>query len=137
MAAAVAAGGSGTLAGGAGAWSSLRLWAALTLTPRCRAPQVEGGRQTVLVSATLSRTVLAKSARWCPDPEFVGVGVAPVVQKDAGERGGDSKDAGPGWGWGAKGWEGPANERGPKTEGAAGGLPLAGACRAHGLGARR
>jgi hypothetical protein len=96
--------------------------AVLTAAPLAPHLQVEGGRQTVLVSATLSRTVLAKSARWCPDPEFVCVGAAPVVQKDENSSEGSQQAGGPGWGWGAKGWEGPASDRGPKTEGAAGAL---------------
>jgi superfamily II DNA/RNA helicase len=31
-------------------------------------------RQTVLVSATLSRSVLTQTAKWCPQPEYVAAG---------------------------------------------------------------
>ncbi|GBF90298.1 DEAD-box ATP-dependent RNA helicase, mitochondrial [Raphidocelis subcapitata] len=85
------------------------------------------GRQTVLVSATLSASVMARFGRWCPDPQFVTAGgaAAPrVTPFENGDGGGGDADAGaegPGWGWGVRGWEGPAPGAAPRTHGTAGG----------------
>eukprot|EP00775_Hariotina_reticulata_P006670 gene6670-6894_t len=93
--------------------------AAASLTP--------SQRQTVLVSATLWAGGLVRFKDWCLDPVFVTMGgAAPTLspEVDAGDGvtdvdAGDSKT----WGWGAKGWEGPASvvQQGPKTQGMAGG----------------
>ena len=46
-----------------------------------------GGRQTVLVSATLWDGVLSRFAEWCPTPTFVTSGGAPTWADDADEGG--------------------------------------------------
>eukprot|EP00798_Chlamydomonas_sp_ICE-L_P014791 gene14791-20841_t len=66
-------------------------------------------RQTVLVSATLTQSVLAKSEKWCPSPFAGAPSAAPA----------------PGWGWGVQGWDAPGSKLGPKTQGAAGGVEAA------------
>lgn len=38
-----------------------------------------GRRQTVLVSATLTPSVLSRSAKWCPSPRFVSAGAVPAI----------------------------------------------------------
>ncbi|GLC67249.1 hypothetical protein PLESTF_000533400 [Pleodorina starrii] len=87
----------------------------------------EGGpapsrRQTVLVSATLTPSVLSRSARWCPDPRFVSAGAVPAVVA-AGQAGGAAKEGeNPAWGWGVRGWDGPASTFAPKVRGSAGGV---------------
>jgi superfamily II DNA/RNA helicase len=70
--------------------------------------RVARGRQTVLVSATLTPGVVARYARWCPDP--VVVSTAPEVMAQAGTVDGDAAAATPAptapaidWGWGAPG----------------------------------
>ncbi|KXZ53661.1 hypothetical protein GPECTOR_6g578 [Gonium pectorale] len=80
-------------------------------------------RQTVLVSATLTPTVLGRAARWCPDPCFVSAGAVPAlaVHEEAAEAQGAAAEN-PSWGWGAKGWDGPASPLAPKTRGSAGGV---------------
>jgi superfamily II DNA/RNA helicase len=79
-------------------------------------------RQTVLVSATLWAGGLVRFKDWCPAPVFVTMGgAAPTMspEGDAGDGGGEvaSPDS-KAWGWGAKGWEGPASivQQGPKTQ---------------------
>ncbi|KAL6756610.1 hypothetical protein V8C86DRAFT_2436117 [Haematococcus lacustris] len=86
-------------------------------------------RQTVLVSATLSRSVLSKTASWCPQPQYVTAGgPAPLLlpppegSQGTGGLGGAGGSAAPGWGWGVTGWDGPASTVGPKTQGSAGGV---------------
>lgn len=83
-------------------------------------------RQTVLVSATLWDGVLSRFNTWCPEPLFLTAGGSPTWAPDEdGEEGSaDSPtSAAKAWGWGAKGWEGPASvvQQGPKTQGMAGG----------------
>jgi hypothetical protein len=83
-------------------------------------------RQTVLVSATLWDGVLGRFARWCPNPQFLTMGNAPTWSNEDGEADGADGKGSEGsktWGWGAKGWEGPASvvQQGPKTQGMAGG----------------
>jgi len=81
------------------------------------------GRQTVLVSATLSSTVLTKFLKWCPAPAFVTAGgVAPHLEPltDA-ESAAAADGAAPAWGWGVRGWDGPASDVGPRIQGSAGG----------------
>ena len=50
-----------------------------------------GERQTVLVSATLSQTVLGKMAKWCPNkPRLVaGAGAPPAPRKGSRAEGAD------------------------------------------------
>ncbi|GIL82907.1 hypothetical protein Vretimale_8409 [Volvox reticuliferus] len=77
-------------------------------------------RQTVLVSATLTPSVLNRAARWCPEPQFVSAGAVPGVMAagQAAEGGGKN----PSWGWGVRGWDGPASDFAPKIRGSAGGV---------------
>jgi len=70
--------------------------------------RLEGGRQTVLVSATLTAGVLKNAARWCPEPECVfvhaGTSAATAPNSNAGDLGQPSLpdgDDGPTWGWGS------------------------------------
>lgn len=82
-------------------------------------------RQTVLVSATLWAGVLRRFSEWCPEPLFLTMGNSPTWSLEAGEAEGPaSKEDAKTWGWGAKGWEGPASvvQQGPKTQGAVGGV---------------
>ena len=88
-----------------------------------------GERQTVLVSATLSHTVLGKMSKWCPNmPRFVTAAGAPPAPRVVAATAADGSlrpptaADGPSWGWGVKGWDGPASEAAPKTQGAAGGV---------------
>ncbi|KIY99108.1 DEAD-box ATP-dependent RNA helicase 47 [Monoraphidium neglectum] len=88
--------------------------------------RIEGGRQTVLVSATLSSTVLRKFDRWCPEPAYVTAGgAAPHLAEHTGGPGYAAADAGgagaPAYGWGVSGWDGPASNAAPRTQGTAGG----------------
>jgi hypothetical protein len=87
--------------------------------------KVPAGRQTVLVSATLSPSVLQKFEKWCPAPAFITPGGAPTphLEQGGGGGGGAAGDGGggPGWGWGARGWEGPASPLAPRGHGSAGG----------------
>eukprot|EP00877_Chromochloris_zofingiensis_P005959 jgi/Chrzof1/1616/Cz10g14210.t1 len=89
--------------------------------------RVQGGRQTILVSATLSETVLTKFKQWCPEPMYITAGstapaLAPRINGSDTQQGGDERDvAAPEWGWGSKGWEGPASTVAPRTEGTMGG----------------
>jgi hypothetical protein len=83
-------------------------------------------RQTVLVSATLWAGVLGRFAKWCPEPQFLTMGNAPTWSNDdsdADAANGKGSEGSKTWGWGAKGWEGPASvvQQGPKTHGMAGG----------------
>ncbi|KAG1656109.1 hypothetical protein FOA52_010291 [Chlamydomonas sp. UWO 241] len=92
--------------------------------------RAEAPRQTVLVSATLSESVLTRTAKWCPDPRYVtpAAARAPTVSPEVAAKiatvnaAEAASAAEPSWGWGAKGWDGPANEQGPRTTGAAGGV---------------
>ena len=89
--------------------------------------RVEGGRQTVLASATLSQTVLGRFRRWCPEPRFVTSGTAPSTQTADGGASTSGRSSGggggvPAWGWGGKGWEGKSgSEMEPKVQGTMGG----------------
>jgi hypothetical protein len=88
--------------------------------------RIEGGRQTVLVSATLSPTVLRKFDRWCPEPAYVTAGgAAPHLAEHTGGPGYAAADGGgagaPAYGWGVSGWDGPASDAAPRTQGTAGG----------------
>ncbi|KAK9863559.1 hypothetical protein WJX84_010176 [Apatococcus fuscideae] len=58
----------------------------------------EGGRQTVLVSATLSDKVLAKARTWCPQPERVFIGGAASSEAGVGVQQ-DSTRPEALWGW--------------------------------------
>jgi hypothetical protein len=83
-------------------------------------------RQTVLVSATLWAGVLGRFAKWCFEPQFLTMGNAPTWSNDdsdADVANGKGSEGSKTWGWGAKGWEGPASvvQQGPKTQGMAGG----------------
>lgn len=85
-------------------------------------------RQTVLVSATLWSGGLARFEPWCPSPEFVTMGASPTWSDEftsgaASGQGLSDGEAAKTWGWGAKGWEGPASvvQAGPKTQGSVGG----------------
>ncbi len=88
------------------------------------------GRQTVLVSATLSQTVLAKMTRWCvtggKPPRLVtaiGLSAPKVAEGDpVASAAAAAAAATPAWGWGVHGWDGPASESAPKTVGSAGGV---------------
>ncbi|KAG2496357.1 hypothetical protein HYH03_005587 [Edaphochlamys debaryana] len=79
-------------------------------------------RQTVLVSATLTPSVMARAGRWCPAPRFVSAGAVPglVQLEDAGAAAGGAQA--PSWGWGVRGWDGPASPVAPRTKGSAGGV---------------
>lgn len=82
-------------------------------------------RQTVTVSATLSKSVMTKLSRWSPDAEYISVEgqepvLAPPPSTDAAAARG-AAGAEPGWGWGAKGWDGPASAVAPRGTGSAGG----------------
>eukprot|EP00879_Flechtneria_rotunda_P015174 GHRR01015861.1.p1 GENE.GHRR01015861.1~~GHRR01015861.1.p1 ORF type:complete len:662 (+),score=244.46 GHRR01015861.1:415-2400(+) len=86
-------------------------------------------RQTVLVSATLWAGGLERFAAWCPDPMFITMGGAPTWSDEGSTvdvNGAllDTKQ----WGWGAKGWDGPASavQQGPKTQALAGGAESGG-----------
>ena len=81
-----------------------------------------GGRQTLLVSATLTPRVLQMCAPWCPNPRSVFVGAAPAAAEAAaaeaaaaaaagqaaeraeraagGEPAGEPRERRPAWGWG-------------------------------------
>jgi hypothetical protein len=88
-------------------------------------------RQTVLVSATLWDGVLGRFAKWCPNPQFLTMGSAPTWSNDdadVDQANGRDSEGSKTWGWGAKGWEGPASVvlQGPKTQGMAGGAEGAG-----------
>ncbi|KAI8465848.1 MAG: P-loop containing nucleoside triphosphate hydrolase protein [Monoraphidium minutum] len=88
--------------------------------------RLPAGRQTVLVSATLTESVLQKFERWCPAPAYVTAGggaggAAPHLAEGAGGGGGAAGGAAPAWGWGVTGWEGPASDAAPRTRGTAGG----------------
>jgi len=79
-------------------------------------------RQTILVSATLTQTVLSRTARWCPEPRYITAGgPAPAVDLSS-TTAADAAGHTPAWGWGVKGWDGPAFDAGPRTQGAAGGV---------------
>lgn len=81
-------------------------------------------RQTVLVSATLWSGGLARFEPWCPQPQFVTMGASPTWSDDFTDQGsGAAEEPSKTWGWGAKGWEGPASvvAAGPKTQGSVGG----------------
>ncbi|KAG2437120.1 hypothetical protein HYH02_011376 [Chlamydomonas schloesseri] len=105
-----------------------------------------GRRQTVLVSATLTPSVLGRAAKWCPSPRFVSAGAVPAIVPGisdadggmvslmsgsgapaaAGVAGaaadGASDATNPEWGWGVRGWDGPASPLAPRTRGSAGGV---------------
>lgn len=110
-----------------------------------RAP---GGRQTLLVSATLTPRVLQMCAPWCPDPVPVFVGVAPPGAEPVAEEGpaagarrgdaaaaaavagGEPRERRPSWGWGdAKSPSADAADYNPGTS-SAGGLGSAAAAAA-------
>ena len=67
-------------------------------------------------------------AKWCPKPpRFITAGSSPaprVPLSPDGKPVASSSAAAdvPAWGWGTKGWDGPASETAPKTQGAAGGV---------------
>lgn len=91
-----------------------------------------GVRQTVLVSATISAATLIKAKQYCPDPVHITVEPAALAAQAAAAAEAAAKAAGaalpalapgtPSWGWGVKGWDGPANTLAPRTQGAAGGV---------------
>ncbi|KAK9821649.1 hypothetical protein WJX74_004202 [Apatococcus lobatus] len=59
----------------------------------------EGGRQTVLVSATLSDKVLAKARTWCPHPHRVFIGGASSSSSEASGVQEDAARPEALWGW--------------------------------------
>ncbi|GLI67297.1 hypothetical protein VaNZ11_011483, partial [Volvox africanus] len=77
-------------------------------------------RQTVLVSATLTPSVLSRAAHWCPEPQFVSAGAVPGMMSAGKVAEGGEKN--PSWGWGVRGWDGPASNFVPKIRGSAGGV---------------
>lgn len=84
--------------------------------------------QTILVSATLWDGVLSRFNSWCPGPTFITTGGAPTWVEDIADSAqglvSDTGSTNPKtWGWGVKGWEGPASvvQQGPKTQGTVGG----------------
>ncbi|GAX80023.1 hypothetical protein CEUSTIGMA_g7462.t1 [Chlamydomonas eustigma] len=87
------------------------------------------GRQTVLVSATLSESVLSKMSRWCHvrgdsnAPHYVTLASSPAprISEEQSLRPTTAR-SGPAWGWGVHGWDGPASEVAPKTLSSAGGV---------------
>lgn len=89
------------------------------------APVVPLARQTVLVSATLSQSVLSRIKEWCPSPRFISQRSARTPALPAADAAAGRAAAAapmPAWGWGIRGWDGPANELGPRTSGSAGGV---------------
>jgi superfamily II DNA/RNA helicase len=83
--------------------------------------RAEGGRQTVIVSATLTPSVLALCEPWCPAARAVYVG--PRAPASADEEGAPAAapSAGASWGWGAPGATEAPSGPGP-TSGSAGGF---------------
>ncbi len=91
-------------------------------------------RQTILVSATLTPSVVARYGRWCPEPVYVSTSMSPDDAARAGAGGGGASAPGsPGgspfvsapaedWGWGAPGAAGEASSPAPTTSSAGGGL---------------
>jgi len=63
--------------------------------------RAEGGRQTVIVSATLTPGVLKSAYKWCPDPEIVFLQPG-MPQTDGPVRNSPRvpSDGQPAWGWG-------------------------------------
>lgn len=80
-----------------------------------------GPRQTILVSATLTPTILSKATQYCPDPVFITAGAIPA-QAAAQAAAPAAGPGSPAWGWGVRGWDGPASPNAPKTVGSAGGV---------------
>ncbi len=89
------------------------------------APQPPRGRQTVLVSATLSQTILSKMTRWCVGtaPQLVTSVGAPVLKlPDMSPAIAAAPSTTPTWGWGGYGPDGPAADSAPRVTGSAGGV---------------
>lgn len=98
------------------------------ITSHCGKREVAAGRvrQTVIVSATLSVSVLKKTGEWCPDPKFITAGAPAPPSVPQGSissiKAGAGPSSGPSWGWGAKGWEGRDSTLAPRILGTAGGV---------------
>lgn len=108
---------------------------------RLKTPQP---RQTVLASATLTQSVLKRAVKWCPQPKYVSYDPPKTSNQgqDAEASSGSSSSSDgvsagaaslPAWGWGAKGWDGPASEFAPKTEASIGAQPAVLKCLCKGL----
>jgi len=94
---------------------------------QAHAPEgLRASRQTVMASATLTESVLAKTAAWCPSPLYTTAGGPAPVLDPAGAQQAKPAASPPEWGWGLKGWDGPASAApGPRTLGSAGGVEQA------------
>mmetsp|Transcript_25122 Transcript_25122/g.65217 ORF Transcript_25122/g.65217 Transcript_25122/m.65217 type:complete len:534 (+) Transcript_25122:176-1777(+) len=64
--------------------------------------KVETGRQTVIVSATLTPGVLKSAAKWCPDPDIVFLQPGMVQAETSVQKPREHSDGQPAWGWGVQ-----------------------------------